>query len=278
VKSSACLSTALVLLLASCGTRTIKTPIVDTPALQVTLRHQRENGVAVERSFQHPATISRQRLVHILGAIDIDIRKDGEKKSRVAAIHPELLEPISSALVDAFERADSTQEVTVIAVRKQQRLGIFHKKFLTTLIAYFREDRLYLHLSRVEWEIPRDRENKVMPEPQRGEKQMAFRTVAIRKMAQAGSQGVAVRWRDNLFSAPVRTASEAGGARRERTILLESPIPTEELDDETRIGLDGIEPEVLRAWADLAEARRSGAITETEYRQRRENLLGLDGY
>jgi hypothetical protein len=30
--------------------------------------------------------------------------------------------------------------------------------------------------------------------------------------------------------------------------------------------------------ADLADARRSGAITETEYRQRRENLLGLDGY
>ena len=136
-------------------------------------------------------------------------------------------------MTNAFVKADSNQEVVVIAVRKQDRLALFHKKYLTTLIAFFRADRLYIHLSRVEWEIAKNRKNKVLPQPERGEKQMAFRAVPGRKMTQAGSQGVAVRWRDNLFSAPVRTASEAGGARRERTILLESPIPTEELDDET---------------------------------------------
>ena len=180
-------------------------------------------------------------------------------------------------MADAFEQADSTQEVAVIAVRKQQRLGIFHKKYLTTLTAFFRDNRLYLYLSRVEWEIPKDREDNVMPEPDRTEKQMPFRTVPARKMAQAGNQGLAVRWRDNLFSTPLRTAGEAG-EREERTILMDSPVPRSEQDDVSSPPLDGIEPEVLRALADLEEARRSGSITETEYQSRRENLLGQDGF
>lgn len=275
---AACLSTLVVFVLAGCGTRTIKTAIVDKPALEVTLRHQLRNGAVVDRSFQHPTAISAQRLSYILGAVDIEMRKEDEKKVRVAAIHPALLEPVSQAMVDAFERADSSQEVTVIAVRKQQRLGVFHKKFLTTLIAFFLDDRLYIYFSRVEWEIPKEREKKVMPEPQRGEKQMAFRTVAERKMSQAGSQGVAVRWRDNLFSSPVRTVNQVGGPRRERTILMESQIPAAELEESEDVGLDDIEPEILRALADLEEARRDGGITETEYRERRENLLGQDRY
>lgn len=274
----ACLSPLIVFVLAGCGTRTIKTPIVDTPALEVTLRHQLQNGAVVDRSFQHPTSISPQRLSHILGAIDIETRREDDKKVRVAAVHPALLDPLSQAMVDAFERADSSQEITVIAVRKQQRLGVFHKKFLTTLTAFFRDDRLYFYFSRVEWEIPKEREKKVMPEPRPGEKQMAFRTVAERKMRPAGSQGVAVRWRDNLFRSPVRTANETGGARRERTILMESQIPAAELEEEEDVGFDDIEPEILRALADLEDARRDGAITEAEYRERRETLLGRDRY
>ena len=96
-------------------------------------------------------------------------------------------------------------------------------------------------------------------------------------MAAAGNQGLAIRWRDNLFSAPVRVATEAGGERRERTILMDTPIPQEELDPSNPLN-DGIEPEVLRALADLEEARRAGTISASEYQERRENLLGEDGY
>ena len=93
-----------------------------------------------------------------------------------------------------------------------------------------------------------------------------------------------MRWRHNLFSAPVRTANDVGGDRRERTILMESPTPLGEVDDpdgdpdSVSVRIDEIEPAVLRALADLEESRRSGAITETEYQQRRENLLGDDGF
>jgi hypothetical protein len=263
----------------ACGTRSVQTPVVDTPTLQVSLRLEKKNGVLVNREFQHPSSISQQRLSHILGALEIETREEGEPRRRLAAIHPELLVPISRGMVEAFEQADSTQEVVVIAIRKQQRLGIFHKKFLTTLIAFFRDERLVIHLSRVEWEIPREREKKNMPEPWRDEKQMEFRSAPGRKMAQAGSQGVSIRWRDNLFSSPVRTAGDAGGPRRERIILMDSPIPREELDEDgDSSSLDGLDPETLRALADLEEARRNGSITETEYRQRRETLTGEAPY
>ena len=69
-----------------------------------------------------------------------------------------------------------------------------------------------------------------------------------------------------------------GGPRQERTILMDSPVPRNELDDVSIPTLEGIEPEVLRALADLEDARRNGSVTETEYQQRRENLLGQDGF
>lgn len=261
----------------SCGTRVVKTPIVESERLEVSLRHSAQGSNAVDRDFQHPASISSQRLSHILGAIDIQITDPDRQRVRLAAIHPELLQPVSRAMSRAFAKADSSQEVVVIAVRKQQRLGIFNKKYLTTLTAFFRNDRLYVHLSRVEWEIPKDRRNKVLPQPQRGEKQMAFRAAPGRKMTQAGSQGVAIRWHDPLFSLPVRSESSVGGPRQQRTILMESPIQPSEADDEPQLPTSGLSPETLRALADLEEDRRAGRLTEAQYEQRREALLGVRG-
>ena len=260
-----------------CATRVVKTPIVESERLEVALRHSAQGGTAVERDFQHPANISSERLSHILGAIDIQVTDPDKQRIRLAAIHPELLQPVSRAMSRAFAKADSSQEVIVIAVRKQQRLGIFNKKYLTTLTAFFRNDRLYVHLSRVEWEIPKDRKNKVLPQPHRGEKQMAFRTAPGRKMTQAGSQGVAIRWHDPLFSLPVRSASSVGGPRQQRTILMDSPIPPEEADDEPQLPSSRLSPETLRALADLEEERRAGKLTEAEYEHRREALLGTSG-
>ena len=260
---------ALLVSLTGC-TRTVRTTVKDGAQLKVVLRHTVQNMASVERGYEHPRTVSSQRLMHIIGAIDVEVT-EGAKRERHRAVHPELLQPIAQALVDAFEQADSTQQVAVQAVRKQHRLGIFHKKFLTSFTAFFREDRLHIHFSRIEWEIPKDRENR-LPEPDPNEKQMAFRTIGARNIASAGSQGVAVRWRANLFANPVRSNSEAGGDMGRRTLLMESPVPAEELED----GVDPVELEAdaLRAIADLKEQRRAGAITESEYQRRLEELLG----
>jgi hypothetical protein len=261
----------------ACGTRVVKTPIIETPALEVTLQHKAQGGTKLDRDLQHPANISKQRLANILSAIDVSVTGDERKKRQLAAIHPELLAPISAAMSKALSQADSSQEVMVVAVRKQRRLGLFNVKYLTTLTAFVRNDRLYVYLSRVEWEIPKDRKNKVLPQPDRSKKQMAFRTVPGHKMTQSGSQGLAVRWHDPLFSGPPRAVSQVGGARRERTVLMESPIPQSEQDDEPADTPRSLSPEALRGLADLEEERRAGKLTEAEYEQRREALLGRSG-
>ena len=263
------------LILGSGCTRTVKTVISDNGRIKVYLRETVETGTTQERGYQHPTAIAPQRLAHILGAVDVEIQ-GGEKRQQQAALHPELLKPISSALVKAFEQANPNQQVAVMAIRKQQRLGLFHKKFLTSFIAFFRDDRLYLQFSRIEWEIPKAREDSKLPGPEPNEKQMAFRTVPGIKMKSLGAQGVAVRWRDRVFSAPVRSASSAGGDMQRRTVLMESPVPEAETDG----GIDAanLEADTLRALADLKESRKNGSITEGEYRERLESLLGEDSY
>lgn len=264
-----------VLILGSGCTRTVKTVVSDNGRIKVYLRQTVESGTTQERGYQHPTAIAPARLAHILGAIDVEIQ-GGEKREQQAALHPELLKPLSRALVKAFEQANPDQQVAVMAVRKQQRLGLFHKKFLTSFIAFFRDDRLYLQFSRIEWEIPKAREDSKLPEPESNEKQMAFRTIPGIKMKPMGAQGVAVRWRDHVFSAPVRSVSNAGGDMQRRTLLMESPVPEAERDD----GIDAanLEADTLRALADLKEARKNGSITEGEYRERLESLLGEDSY
>lgn len=263
------------LVLGSGCTRTVKTVVSDDGRIKVYLQETVESGTTQERGYQHPASIAPQRLAHILGAVDVEIQ-GGEKRQRQAALHPALLQPISRALVEALEQATPDQQVAVMAVRKQQRLGLFHKKFLTSFIAFFRDDRLYLQFSRIEWEIPKAREDSRLPEPEPSDKQMAFRTVPGIKMKSLGAQGVAVRWRDRVFSAPVRSASSAGGDMQRRTVLMESPVPESETDG----GIDAanLEANTLRALADLKEARKNGSITEGEYLERLESLLGAGDY
>jgi hypothetical protein len=256
-------------------TRTVKTVVRDDGRVKVYLRHTVESFTEIDRAYQHPTTIAAQRLAHILGAIEVEVQ-GGKKRQMQAALHPKLLRPIANGLAEAFETANSGQQVAVMAIRKQQRLGVFHKKYLTSLIAFFRDDRLYIQFSRIEWEIPRNREDAKLPEPQPNEKQMPFRTIPAIKMKPLGAQGVVVRWRDNVFSAPVRRASSVGGDFNKRTLLLESPLPEAEADE----GIDAVnlEADTLRAIADLKEARRSGEITEAEYREHLEEILGENSY
>ena len=65
--------------------------------------------------------------------------------------------------------------------------------------------------------------------------------------------------------------------RQQRTILMDSPIPPEEADDEPQLPSSRLSPEPLRALADLEEERRAGKLTEAEYEHRREALLGTSG-
>ena len=271
-RSSVAVAALIVPLLASCGTRTIRTDVIDHAGLQVFLRHEREGGRNTDRGYQHPSTISSQRISHILATIDVATR-EGKVTERQPAIHADILERVSSGVAGALEEADSSQRVVVMIVRRQKHLVLFHRKYLTSFTVYLRDDSLYLHLSRVEWEVPQHREDN-LPEPRLGDRVMDFRVVPARSMYANGVQGVIVNWRDPLFANPVATGRNARGEVVRRTVLMESAIPREEHGEDGMADLpEGLSSEEVSALRELERAREQGDITEAYYQRRREQLL-----
>ena len=116
-----------------CATRTVREQVYNQNAVTVLLRHRIEKGSVAERGYQHPATVSQERLVHILGALDIEESQGEHLKERRAAIHPELLQPIARGLLAGLAAANPDQEIALMAVRTERNLGVFHTSFLTSV-------------------------------------------------------------------------------------------------------------------------------------------------
>jgi hypothetical protein len=191
----------------------------------------------------------------------------------MAAIPTEMLYPIAEGVSKALAEATPDEEVVVMAIRRHRRLKIFDKKLLTSFVAYARDDRLYIHMARSEWEIPPRREDKP-PEPRIGEHPMKFRIFAGDAMVPVDKQSVAVDWRDPVFKRPSRTAIRPSGEVVRKTILLESPREqwVEEIPADPSI-LDELSPDQMRALADLEEQRRRGLLTEGSYKAERKKIL-----
>jgi hypothetical protein len=169
------------------------------------------------------------------------------------------------------DAADPNQEVVVMAIRDTKRWGIFDHDYLTSFVAYVKDDRLYIHLSRFNWEIPKRRDDR-LPEPRIGDTPQRFRLYSGTAISLISDEAVAIDWRDDVFARPTRTRILPGGDVVRRDILLESPAEVEKVDDP--LGMrDDLSPEQLRELADIEEARREGRITETEYRIRRRKIL-----
>jgi hypothetical protein len=273
----------LVLLLLSvatdgCITRTVRESVFEQDRTEVLLRSERRIGQPIERGFEHPLTISSVRIAHILSRIDV--REEAEEGSqRLPAIPIEALYTIAEGVAQAFAKAGPDQEVVVMSIRRTKRFGIFDREYLTSFLAYVKDDLLYVHLSRLDWEIPPRREDR-LPEPHAGEHVMRFRVLRGEQMTPVDPQSVAVAWRDPIFQKPTRTHVTAGGRVVRRTILLESE-EAEALEPEL-LGPEAAEtgplpadlsPDDLRELADLEEARRRGEITESQYLARRSEIL-----
>ena len=264
------------LLTTGCASRPHRHSIIDRTGMQVDLVHYARGFRTEPQGFDHPAIISKERLAHILGAIEIETR---EKKSTATVRQPgfnaEMVEPIASALSEALREAGPDEEVGIQAVRKEQSLGIFHKKFLTTLLAWVKGDSLYIQLHRSEWEIPQAMEEKPLPEPIRNTRPMNFRVVSGEFLYFAGPQTLEIAFQNDVFKTAYQLPGSTGGEKRRREVLMQSPIPQAErkADDDSGISLDQLSPDQLRALADLEEDRRSGRITEQAYQQARRELL-----
>ena len=260
-------------LLTGCVTRQVMTPVYTKKGTTVELRGEMKGSEPVDKGYAHPTAISAQRLTYLLAAIEV--RGSTGKKDKDQALQGLVtssnVKLIANGLSKALAEANSSQEVVVKSMRTVRRLGVFSRKYYTAFTAYVEGDYLYIHISQLEKEIDAGKDTK-LPEPRPGEANGKFRVVADKSMHAVGPFALAVRWRDPRFSAQTRSLDTEGV--RTRTILMESPIPKEELGGALSTELsDKLSPATLRALADLEEERRNGLVTESAYRFRRDQLL-----
>jgi hypothetical protein len=263
--------------LGGCATRSVRTPIINRPGIEVDLVRQVKGFSTESRGFEHPTIISSERMSHILNAVEVETRGEGVSTIRQPAFHPEIVKRTAKAMAEALAKADPDQEIGVQVVRKEMRLGIFHHKFLTSLLAYVDEGHLYLFLSRVDWPIPQNHEGEPLPKPRHDYSPMSFRVVGGEHLYYAGPQVLEIDWQNPVFRAAYHLPGSTDGTKRRREIIDESPIPKEERDaaagGKGTIGLEELSSEQLRALADLEDDRREGRITETAYQRARRQLL-----
>ncbi|MDH3519474.1 MAG: hypothetical protein OEM49_03380 [Myxococcales bacterium] len=268
--------TALALLAVLVGTgcvaRGVRQDVFKEGSIEVFLRGEKRWTRTLAKNYEHPVTIAPVRLAHILSRIDMRVSAKKEEE-RVPAIPTEMLFSIAEGISAALAAADENQEVVVMAVRRFKRFNIFERKYLTSFVTYARDDRLYIHMSRSEWEIPPRREDNV-PEPRIGAHPMKFRLYSGTAMTLVNPQTVAVEWRDPVFETPTRTKILPSGEVVRKTILLESPQEEWGEEEPAMPALPAdLSPEQLRDLADLEEARQQGRITESEYRAARRKIL-----
>ncbi len=262
----------LALAAASCGPRYARVTVHDRGGVTVELRAETGEGEAVNQGFAHPVTISEVRVTNILSRIDV--RLESKKESlRKPAIPAELLYLLGDLVSAALAKADSSQEVVVRAIRKERRLGIFTQRYLTSFVIYVQGDDLYVHLSRVDYAIPKGSDEPV-PEPWPNREVMAFKVLAGDGIVPVGTQAVTVVWRDPLFRSADHLKLRPGGKTLRREILFESREEETEITEPEITG--HLSPETLRALADLEESRHRGAISEAVYQDRRRSILASD--
>lgn len=269
----------VVALTASCASPYTRVSVHSDDSVQVTLRTQTEAGIPVERGFQHPATIANVRLAHILSSLDVRTGgSEDEPGRRLPAIHTELVYLLGDHLSAALKQANPNQEVVIEATRRERNLGLFTQKYITSFVVWVdADDRLQVHLSRVDWSLPKGEDEEELREPIAGQQVQRFRVIPTDNATPAGPQGLAVDWRAPEFRKGTNLTVDLRGRVQRRSVLMESPDVVEEDAVEERAPLPlPSDPQVLRQLADLEEARRRGEIPEVEYVKRRRALLSGD--
>lgn len=264
------------LLSSGCATRLSRKSFIDLGHIQVDYVREVKGFSQVQpRGFDHPAIISEERMRHILSAIEIETREERGRILREPAFHPDIVDSTARQLVAALAEAGPDEEIGVKVIRKEMRVGILHRKYLTSFLAHAQGKYLRLQISRVEWQIPKNKEGDRLPEPRPGEAAMNFRVVSGEPLFYAGPQTLEIAWRDPKFRKPFRLPGTTAGQRRSREVLYQSDVPADEFGDEPSgaAEFDDLSPEQLRALADLEEDRRQGRITEPAYQRARRELL-----
>jgi hypothetical protein len=261
------------LLTTGCFTRSVTQQVFEQDLTQVLLRSQKKWNDTLPKGFQQPLAISSARMAHILSRIDL--RTGSGDAERRPAIPLEMLYVIADGMSKAFAKADPDQEIVVMAIERSKHWGLFDRRHLTSLVAYARDNLIYIHLARSDWEIPATLKTD-LPQPYVDEQVMSFRLLPSEGMTLAGPQSVAVVWRDPIFKRPTRTRILPSGKVVRREILMESPDDTPAPPMSSDVLPANLAPDTLRKLADLEEQKTAGEITQTQYNALRENILQSD--
>ena len=256
-----------------CITRQINETIYDNGKTEAILRSEKRGTQVVPLGLDQPNEIAPVRMAHILSRIDLRPGGGGDCKP---AIPLENLYGIAEAVSLGLKQATPNQRVVVQSVRHGKSLFVFDRQYLTSLLAYMKNDVLFIQISRSDWEIPKSRQRDSpvtsLPQTQIGEHPLDFRLIVDPGMTLADAQSVAVQWRDPIFRKPTRTRMTPSGKIVRRTVLMESPI-----EDTSDVSQPTVSPDLsssqLRALADLEDARQKGTVSETEYFKRRGAIL-----
>lgn len=252
------------------GPRTVRTPVYKEGAVRVFLRHQEQGGEKLALGFDHPRTISSIRLSRILISLNVRERDQKEERSELkAALPTNLAYEISEGLSMALEGADPDQEAVVMAVQTRRRLGVFSVDYLTSMVAWVKDEALWIHFGEIDARLSDDPSEKP-DEPSRDKTTGTFRIVKTPGIRTLGSHTIAAKWQDPVFSKSAPPRTRPGERALRRTVLMEEEGAREGEEDSLGTSLS---PEALRALADLEEQRRAGTLSEEDYRERRREIL-----
>jgi len=260
---------AAALALSGCGPRYVRDTVYENRDVQIILRGRSGENPG----YGHPATISAIRLTHILASLDVRFDDQEKKNARAPAIPVELVYELGELVSQALAKAGPSQEVVVMARRRERTLKLFTEIRLTSFVVQLKNDQLHVHLSRIDWPLPKNPNERVR-EPEPGKELMKFRVLPGKSIVPVGPQSVAVDWRDDVFRRADAIRLAPGGRVERRTILLEEPPEqAPSAASGSAVDLSTLGPEALRELADLEEQRRSGAVGEAEYMARRRQIL-----
>ena len=253
-----------------CLTRSIKKQVFQEGGTEALLRSYKRGSSTLPMHYDHPVEIAPVRVAHILSRIDM---RAGDDPKRVPVIPLEQLYDIADGMASALERAGPDEEVVIQSQRKKKSLLVFDHFYLTSLLAYMKDDLLYIHVSRSDWEVDKRLEKTAgLPETHVGEYPLNFRLIVDDGMTLNDRQSVAVRWRDDIFRKPTRTRVTPTGRVVRRQVLMES-LEDESIERTAPAASEELTSQQLRALADLQEARQAGSLSETEYQSRRGRIL-----
>jgi hypothetical protein len=268
---------AMAVLGSGCVTRTVRNTFFENASTRVVLVQEKRGDKAIEQDFAHPLQIAPVRMAHILSRLDVRVENKNSIQ-RMPAIPTEALYEIADHLANAFSQADSNQHIVVYFKRRSKRFGVFDHNYLTSFLVFAVEDSMYLHLSKVDWEIQKTGRREKLPEPSVGDETKAFKVVASTGMMVANPNAVMIDWGDSVFKKPSRTHIAPGGKVVRRTILMEAPEETEPEPSEA-VGEQipaTLSAATLRALANLEDERAKGEVTEADYSTRRRRILEAD--